>query len=244
MFSNYVTRTIVNELIDNPEMARLGGERREVTVLFSDLVGFTTFSEQHSPEEVVALLNEYLGVMTDVILKWQGTLDKFIGDAIFAFWGAPLPVADHAERAVGCAAEMMREMARLREKWQAEGKPAIHAGIGINTGEALVGNIGAVGKKMDYTVIGDEVNLGSRVESLTRHYRVPILVTAHTVAKLCGDQPDSRLSGLAIRGVERVIVKGKEEPVALYRLEEQSDQSALLVIDACPEGAVVRFTEK
>ncbi len=162
MFSNYVTRTIVNELIDNPEMAKLGGERREVTVLFSDLVGFTTFSEQHSPEEVVAILNEYLGAMTDVILKWQGTLDKFIGDAIVVFWGAPLPAADHAERAIGCAAEMAREMKRLREKWLAEGKTALHAGVGINTGEVLVGNIGALGKKMDYTVIGDQVNLGSR----------------------------------------------------------------------------------
>ncbi|ACM19392.1 CHASE2 sensor adenylate/guanylate cyclase [Geotalea daltonii FRC-32] len=244
MFSNYVTRTIVNELIDNPEMAKLGGERREVTVLFSDLVGFTTFSEQHSPEEVVAILNEYLGAMTDVILKWQGTLDKFIGDAIVVFWGAPLPAADHAERAIGCAAEMAREMKRLREKWLAEGKTALHAGIGINTGEVLVGNIGALGKKMDYTVIGDQVNLGSRVESLTRHYQVPILITANTVAKLCGREPDVRLSGLSIHGIERVIVKGKEEPVGLYRLEEQPDPSQSLVIEDCPEGAVVRFAEK
>ncbi|WP_243369661.1 adenylate/guanylate cyclase domain-containing protein [Geotalea sp. SG265] len=244
MFSNYVARTIVNALIDNPDMARLGGERREVTVLFSDLVGFTTFSEQHSPEEVVAVLNEYLGVMTDVVLKWQGTLDKFIGDAIVVFWGAPLPAADHAERAIGCAAEMAKEMRRLREKWLGEGKAPLYAGIGINTGEVLVGNIGAMGKKMDYTVIGDQVNLGSRVESLTRHYRVPILITANTIAKLCAKGPDNRLSGLAIHGMERVIVKGKAEPVALYRLDEQPDPSQPLIIEDCPEVAVVRFLEK
>ncbi len=163
MFSSYVTERVVNELIKNPDMARLGGERREITVLFSDVRGFTAFSENHAPEEVVARLNEYLGEMTAVVLKWEGTLDKFVGDAILAFWGAPMLQEDHAERAVKCALDMIAKLQKLQKKWESEGKTGLDIGIGINTGEVIVGNIGAEGKKMDYTVIGDHVNLGSRV---------------------------------------------------------------------------------
>jgi adenylate cyclase len=244
MFASYVTQSLVNELIENPQLARLGGERREVTILFSDIRNFTGFAEQHSPEEVVAILNEYLGAMTDVILKWKGTLDKFIGDAIVAFWGAPLPNEEHAEVAIRCALEMQVALAGLRQKWETEGKTPLSSGIGINTGEVLVGNIGAEGKKMDYTVIGDQVNLCSRVEALTRRYDVPILVTGNTVQRLAPRIAAGTVSGFSLRGLEQVIVKGKEEPVPIYALEELADRTAPASASPCPSDKVVRLTEK
>ena len=242
MFSNYITTAMVNELIKNPELARLGGERREITVLFSDIRGFTGFCERHEPEEVVALLNEYLGAMTDVILKWGGTLDKFIGDAIMVFWNAPLLCQDHAERALRCALEMQARLAQLRERWDREGKPELSCGIGINTGEVIVGNIGADGKKMDYTVIGDQVNLASRVESLTRRFDADILVTEMTLDRVRGALAAGTLCGMEIRGLSRVVVKGKEEPVSLYALLPAADSAA--VITECPDGEPLRMTEK
>ncbi|MBI3593104.1 MAG: adenylate/guanylate cyclase domain-containing protein, partial [Nitrospirae bacterium] len=117
MFSSYVTERVVNELIKNPDMAKLGGERREITVLFSDVRGFTSFSEKHSPEEVVSILNEYLGEMTDIVFRWEGTLDKFIGDAILAFWGAPMKQENHAELAARCALHMVKRLGELQQKW-------------------------------------------------------------------------------------------------------------------------------
>ena len=183
MFSSYVTERVVNELIKKPGMAKLGGERREMTVLFSDVKGFTSFSEKHTPEEVVTLLNEYLAEMTNVIFRWEGTLDKFIGDGIFAFWGAPLKQENHAELALRCALDMVRKLQSLQERWEWEGRPTLDAGIGINSGDMLVGNVGVEGKKMDYTVIGDHVNLGVRIESLTRKYDTHVLITEFTMAK-------------------------------------------------------------
>src|SRR3990172_5935147 len=142
MFSSYVTEKIVNELTKNPDMAKLGGDRREVTVLFSDIKGFTTFSEKHAPEEVVSILNEYLTAMTEVVFRWDGTLDKFVGDAIMAFWGAPVDQPDHAEPAARCGLDMRRRRADLQAAGRAVGTPQLDAGIGINTGEMVVGNTG------------------------------------------------------------------------------------------------------
>ena len=241
MFSSYVTTTIVNELIDNPRLARLGGEKREITILFSDIRGFTGFSEQHEPEEVVALLNEYLGAMTDVILKLGGTLDKFIGDAIMVFWNAPLPCADHAELSLRCALEMQARLQQLHEKWDREGKPKLSSGIGINTGHVIVGNIGAEGKKMEYTVIGDEVNLASRVESLTRSFDAGILVTERTVARLREAVEAGTLVGMEIRGLRRVIVKGKQQPVTLYQVFPAAGPA---VITECEDQEPLKLTEK
>jgi adenylate cyclase len=243
MFSSYVTERLVTEMIRNPEMAQLGGQKREVTVLFSDVVGFTTYSENHQPEEVVAILNEYLGAMTDVILKWEGILDKFIGDAIVVFWGAPMKQDDHAERAVRCALEMQARLEQLRQKWQAEGRAPLSSGIGLNSGDAIVGNIGAEGKKMDYTVIGDHVNLGARVEGLTRRYNVPILITEYTLAKLRPAIDDGTFGGVSILGQERVIVKGKDTPVGVYSIQQLEPQAETVVVECDPEK-VVRLTEK
>ena len=218
MFSSYATEKVVSELIKNPDMAKLGGERREMTILFSDVVGFTTFSEKHTPEEVVAILNEYLGAMTDVIFRWEGTLDKFVGDAIVAFWGAPMRQENHAELALRCALDMVKKLEGLQQKWQSEGRPILDSGIGINTGEVLVGNIGAEGKKMEYTVIGDHVNLCSRVESLTRQFKTHILITEYTLNKIRNLVTIQFIGHLSIEGKEKVSVKGREEKVGIYEV--------------------------
>jgi len=243
MFSSYVTERLVNEMIKHPEMARLGGEKRTVTVLFSDVKGFTTYSENHGPEAVVSILNEYLGEMTEVVLRWEGILDKFIGDAIVVFWGAPMEQEDHAERAVGCALEMQARLTELRVKWAAEGKTPLDSGIGINTGEAIVGNIGAEGKKMDYTVIGDHVNLGARVEGLTRRYQTNILMTEYTLERLRPLLTDGRMQGIAVTGMERVIVKGKDTPVGIFAVSPLDPGTPSVIVE-CDQEKVVRLTEK
>lgn len=219
MFSNYVTERVVNELIKRPEMAKLGGERREITILFSDIVGFTPFSEEHEPEEVVAVLNEYLAAMTDVIFRWEGTLDKFIGDEIVAFWGAPMEQENHAERAVRCALDMIKRLEELRLKRLSEGKTPLSMGIGINTGEVLVGNIGSERKKMDYTVIGDHVNIGSRVEALTRKFNAGILVTELSYNKISHLIQSGAFGHIVFNDAGNVVVKGKQEPLKIYEVK-------------------------
>jgi len=243
MFSNYVTDQIIQEFIDHPEMAKIGGERRELTILFSDVRGFTSFSEKYSPEEVVAILNEYLSEMTDVIMRWRGTPDKFIGDAIMAFWGAPVRQDDHAELAVRCALDMVSRLSSLQEKWRAEGKPVLDCGIGINTGEVIVGNIGAEGKKMDYTIIGDHVNLCSRIEGLTRKYDVKILISEHTLAKIRTAVESGKIGHLHIGGIDNVAVKGKEQPVKIYELTSMNDNAQSYVTEVSTEQ-ITRLKEK
>jgi adenylate cyclase len=243
MFSSYVTERVVNELIKNPDMARLGGERRQITVLFSDISGFTPYSEKHAPEEVVAILNEYLGAMTDVIFRWEGTLDKFIGDAIVAFWGAPLEQKNHAELAVRCALNMIQRLEELKQKWISEGKEPLSTGIGVNTGEVIVGNIGAEGKKMDYTVIGDPVNIGARVETLTRKFSTNILITELPLNEIQELVKSNMIGHVSINGVGKVMVKGKEEPVKVYEVKAL-DSSEESVISECKEKTVIHMTEK
>jgi len=220
IFSSYVSPKIVAQLVENPEKAKLGGERREVTVLFSDIRGFTSFSERRPPEDVVSMLNEYFTEMAGIVFHWDGTLDKFIGDAIFAFWGAPLDQPDHAERALRCTLHMSAKMEQLREKWRSEGKPLLDIGIGLNTGEVVIGNIGAAGKKMDYTVIGDHVNLGARAEGLTKNYNARIVVTEYTLATLKPLIDQGRFGHLELTFLELVTVKGREVPVKVYRLDD------------------------
>jgi adenylate cyclase len=218
MFSNYATERLVNAMVADPGLARLGGERREITVLFADIRGFTSFSEKHSAEEVVSLLNEYLGAMSDIVFRWEGTLDKFIGDAIVAFWGAPLDQPNHAELALRCSLHMINRVEELQSKWSAEGKVPWSIGIGLNSGEVIVGNIGAEGKKMDYTVIGDPVNLGARVESLTRRMKSNILLTEFTLERIRGLISAGTFGHLAVRGMGMVTVKGKEDPVSVFQV--------------------------
>jgi len=243
MFSSYVTETVLKELIKNPQMAKLGGARQEITILFSDLKGFTSFSEKYPPEEVVPILNEYLGEMTEVIFRWEGTLDKFMGDAILAFWGAPVKQENHAELAVKCALHMVKRLKDLQDAWAAEGKPVLNAGIGINTGEVLVGNIGAEGKKMDYTVIGDHVNLSSRLEALTRKYSTNILISEFTLEKIEDAIRNGSISHVATTGLEKVIVKGKEKAVGIYEVRslEHGQESSIV---GYGKTEVVRYKEK
>jgi len=243
MFSSYVTERVVNELIKHPDLAKLGGERREVTVLFSDVRGFTTFSEKHGPEKVVAILNEYLGEMTDIIFQWDGTLDKFVGDEIVAFWGAPLPQDDHAERAAKCALHMVRRLEELQEKWTAEGREALYAGFGLNSGDVIVGNIGAEGKKMDYTVIGDNVNLGARVEGLTRKYDADIIITEFTLEKLRPVMEKDPSWKIRVKGLDAVAVKGKLKPVYIYSVKALGEGEMQECIE-CEVKEVVTMTEK
>ncbi|OAI48604.1 hypothetical protein AYO43_03555 [Nitrospira sp. SCGC AG-212-E16] len=232
MFASYVSPRIVQELMKSPSKATLGGQRKELTMLFSDLVGFTTFSEHRPAEDVVDQLNEYLSTMTDVIFRWNGTLDKFVGDEIVVFWGAPLDQPDHAELAVQCALEMQARLTDLQSKWKVEGKPILENGIGINTGVALVGNIGAEGKKMDYTMIGDEVNLAARFQGLTRMLGHQILLTEFTASKLAlglgRGKPDAQQGGLdhiQLRKLQVVTVKGRHAPVGAYTVESQSERA-------------------
>lgn len=210
MFSSYVSKRIVDELIRDPSKAKLGGDRKEISVLFSDIRGFTSFSEKHRPEEVVTQLNEYLGAMTGIVFDHDGTLDKFVGDAVMAFWGAPLDQPDHAERACRCALGMIGKLQELQKKWESEGKYVIDIGVGINTGDMIVGNMGAEGKKMDFTVIGDNVNLGARLEGLTRKYNNHIIISEFTYAKV--------KDIVKVNELGSVTVKGKEQPVVIYDL--------------------------
>lgn len=219
IFSSYVSPKIVNQIIEHPEMARLGGYRGEVTVLFSDVRSFTSFSETRQPEEVVEMLNEYLGEMAGIVFHWDGTLDKFVGDEIMAFWGAPLAQPGHAELALRCALHMSDRLNELQEKWRQEGKPILDCGIGLNTGTVLIGNIGAAGKKMDYTIIGDHVNLGARTEALTRNYDCRILITEFTLNKVAALIESGVIGHVKLIEAERVKVKGKEVPVTVYRID-------------------------
>ena len=232
MFASYVSPQIVQELLKSPSKARLGGQRKELTMLFADLVGFTTFSEHRPAEEVVDQLNEYLSAMTDVIFRWNGTLDKIVGDAVVVFWGAPMDQPNHAELAVNCALEMRAKLMDLQIRWKTQGKPVLDNGIGINTGVVLVGNIGAEGKKMDFTMIGDQVNLAARFQGLTRTLGHPILLTEFTASTLAlglnRDMPDRQRRGLdqiQLRKLQVVTVKGRQKPVGAYTVECQIENA-------------------
>jgi adenylate cyclase len=206
-FSLYVTPQVVDQLLAHPEQLKLGGERREVTFMFTDLAGFTTFSEALSAERVVYLLNRHFTEMTDIVLKHDGTVARFIGDAIMAFWGAPLDDEKQALHAVTAAIEMQEGMQRLREEFVAEGLPAIHMRIGIQSGSAILGNLGSA-RRFDYTAIGDDVNLAARLEGINKLYGTGIMVGDATARQVSATVP--------LRRVDRVIVKGKSQPVEVF----------------------------
>ena len=209
MFSQYLNPHVVNELIAHPEKMRLGGERRELTVLFSDIAGFTTFSEKLPPEELVLVLNEYLSAMTEIVFNNDGTLDKYEGDAVMAFWGAPIELDNSALHACTAALEMQERLVHIREKWSAEGKPNVHVRIGLNTGEMVVGNMGGTGK-FDYTVIGDSVNLGSRLEGANKQYGTYIMASERT-QELVKEY-------FVFRELDLLVVKGKTKPIKVFEL--------------------------
>lgn len=207
LFGQYVPPELVDEMSENPGNFTMEGESREMTVLFSDVRGFTTISEGLDPKQLSRLMNEYLTPMTQIIHKHRGTIDKYIGDAIMAFWGAPLADPDNARHGLLAALEMQSTLASLQAKFKSEGWPEIKIGVGVNTGSMSVGNMGSE-FRMAYTVMGDSVNLASRMESLTKQYGVGIIVGENTQKLLAGE--------FVFRELDRVKVKGKDAPVAIY----------------------------
>jgi adenylate cyclase len=206
IFSQYVPPEIVQELDATETEVSLEGDSRDMSVLFSDVRGFTTLSEGLSPRDLTRLMNEMLTPLTQVIHDQRGTIDKYMGDAIMAFWGAPLPDPAHAQRAVAAALAMIQATARIRAEFAERGWPPLHIGVGISTGPMNVGNMGSQ-FRMAYTVLGDTVNLGSRLEGLTKQYGVDVIVSGATVAQV----PD-----MLFRELDAVRVKGKNEPVAIF----------------------------
>jgi adenylate cyclase len=208
-FSSYLSPVLLKKLMEEPERLVLGGEKKELTIFFSDIRSFTSISETMDPQRLTKFLNRYFTPMSDIVLKHQGMIDKYIGDAVMAFYNAPLDVKEHASSACRSALEMIDELDELNKEFKQEGLPEIKIGIGLNTAEVVVGNMGSA-KRFNYTVIGDGVNLASRVEGLNKVYGTHILVTEFTKACI-GDE-------FLTRELERVKVKGKEEEVMLYEL--------------------------
>jgi len=209
-FQHYVAPAVVERILDNPGQLGLGGEKRELTVLFCDIRGFTTIAERLAPERLVPLLNDYLTRMTEQVFRHEGLLDKYIGDAVLAVYGAPIARPDHAVLACRTALDMVRAARALQTEWLAQGLPALDLGVGINTGPMVVGNMGSK-NRFDYTVVGDAVNLGSRIEALNKQYGTHILVSEFTWRQVKDEF-------LYMREVDMTTVRGRSEPVRLYEL--------------------------
>lgn len=208
MFSSYLSPKLVARLERDPEAAKIGGDNKEVTVLFTDIKGFTTFSESHPPQEVVSRLNEYLGAMVQVIERHDGTIDKFIGDGIMAYWGAPLAQPDHAKLAIECIKAINERMKELHARWQAEGLEPFTIRGGLQSGEVVAGNVGLEGKKMEYTIIGDTVNQAARLEGTAKYYGVAYLVGEDTYQRT--------REVFRYRELDKIRVLGKQLPVTIY----------------------------
>lgn len=232
MFAQYVPPEVVSELVAHPELMRLGGETRELTVMFTDLASFTTLAERLDPQHTVAVLTEYFNTMTAIVHRHHGTVDKFIGDAVMAFWGAPLPVPDHARHAVDAAIEMQQAMAAMVTRLQAQGLPPIGMRIGIHSGPAVVGNIGSE-TRFSYTAIGDTVNLAARLEGANKAFGTGILISASTAAQLGPNGP-------LLRPLADVVVKGKTAAVRVYTPCDDADlvASSTRQLDAAGQPAL------
>ena len=209
-FQHYVPVAVVDQILHNIDNLGLGGDKRELTVLFSDIRGFTGIAENLSPEALVQLLNDYLTSMTEQVFRHEGLLDKYIGDAIMAVYGAPIHHPDHARRACRTALDMVRAARGLQQQWKNQGLPPLNLGIGINTGPMVVGNMGSK-TRFDYTVIGDAVNLGSRIEALNKQYGTHILISEFTYNQVKDEFPHAR-------EIDITTVRGRNEPVRLYEL--------------------------
>lgn len=211
-FTRYVAPEIVKEMLQNPDKLKVGGEKREITMLFSDVRDFTTMSERLSPQELATLLNIYMGKMTDILFETGGTLDKYIGDALVGFWGAPLEMSDHAYHGVRGAKLMLEALPEINKEFEKRKFPKINVGIGINTGDVSVGNMGS-DRIFQYTALGDNMNLASRIESLTKNYGVNLMISEFTLEKLGERRKEFRL-----RPLDLVQVKGKSKAVKIYEV--------------------------
>jgi len=219
-FAQYLAPSVIEQLTNNPEFLKLGGEKKVLTAFFSDVAGFSTISEKLSPDELVNLLNEYLTVMTDIVLDHSGTVDKFEGDAIIAFFGAPVPYDDHALRACYVSIDMQKGLAKLREKWSKEPHwpKIVHSmqmRIGLNTGPMVVGNMGSK-TRMDYTMMGDSVNLAARLEGANKQYGTLNMISEYTYKDVKGS--------IEVRELDLIRVMGKTEPVRVYELLDRKGE--------------------
>jgi len=209
MFGQYVSKSLVNELLNNPEKLSLGGVKKNITIMFSDIEGFTTISEKMEPEELVEFINNYLSIMTSIVLEHKGTLDKYLGDSLMAFWGAPLDVENQELLACKTAILMQKKMDELRSTFASEAAQKVRTRIGINSADVVVGNIGGV-ERFDYTVMGDGVNLASRLESANKMYATTIMISETTFAKVKNE--------VFVRVIDKIVVKGKTKPITVYEL--------------------------
>lgn len=229
-FSTYIAPSVVKQLIDSPEKLVLGGEQRDITAFFSDVQGFTGISEKLSPPDLVELLNNFLTEMTDIILKHEGTVDKFEGDAIIAFFGAPNKLENHAETATTACIEMQKRMAELREIWRYSQKPELKMRIGLCSGLAVVGNMGSK-NRMDYTMMGDTVNTAARLEGVNKAYGIYTLISDSTFQSAGGR--------IFSREIDSINVVGKKEPITIYEpidFRENVDDDILHAVDWYTKG--------
>ncbi|MDY6968314.1 MAG: adenylate/guanylate cyclase domain-containing protein [Spirochaetota bacterium] len=208
-FSHYLSPKVIDEIINEPDLLKLGGESRHLTIFFSDVAKFSTISEALEPVELVQLLNEYLSEMTDIILEYNGTVDKYEGDAIMAFFGAPQHLPDHAARACFASIDMQMRLEEMRTEWRKQGKHELLVRMGLNTGEAVVGNMGSR-ERMDYTVMGDAVNLASRLEGANKVY--------NTYSMISGNTYEEAKDHIEARPLDVIRVVGKDEPIQVYEL--------------------------
>ncbi|MDC0078138.1 adenylate/guanylate cyclase domain-containing protein [Deltaproteobacteria bacterium] len=216
-FSQYLSPTVIDQIVENPDMLELGGEKREMTPFFSDIQGFSTISEGLTPEELVQLLNEYLTAMCDIISSHQGTIDKFEGDAIIAFWGAPLDLPNHATVACHATIEMQRRGEELRKMLREQSRPLLFTRMGLNSGPVVVGNMGSA-ERMDYTMMGDVVNLAARLEGANKFYKTFSMISGSTY-ELAKDDIDSRQ-------LDIIRVVGKNEPVPVHELLARKNETS------------------
>ena len=200
----YISEDIMKSVVKNIDELKLGGKKANVTVLFADIRGFTSMSEKMSADEVSVILNEYFTEIEPIVTRNNGVINKFIGDAVMAIFGEPIQDKNHPKNAVRCACDMLDKVKELQTKWLKEGKPKIEIGIGINTGEAFVGNIGSE-KRMEYTVIGDMVNLASRIESNNKVYKTNLLISSSTYASVRSMVDVVKISNVKIRGKEKTL---------------------------------------
>ncbi len=227
-FGQYLSPKVVANLVKDPQKLALGGEEREMTAYFSDIAGFSTISENMSPTELVHVLNEYLTEMCNVIIGLEGTVDKFEGDAVIAFWGAPTINTDHARLACFASIDMQKSLTRLHEKWRVEGIPLLKVRMGVNTGRMVVGNMGSL-QRMNYTIMGDAVNLAARLEGANKVYGSGIMISESTY-NACQQDID-------VRELDRIRVVGKSEAVGVYELLERKNQTNSVLA-----GLVEEFT--
>ena len=209
-FSSYVAPSIVDEMLDHPDKLKVGGERIDITCMFSDVRDFTSISEKLTPNELAKALNRYMGKMTDIVFATNGTLDKYIGDAIVAFWGAPIDIGDHCTQAVDAAVKMLEALPAINDEFREQGMPEFKIGLGLNSGECNVGNMGS-DQIFAYTALGDNMNLGARLESSCKFYGAQILISEYTYDRMDRSKFVTRL-------IDNVRVKGKTKPVKVYEV--------------------------